>query len=54
MSTKLPKLEAKQRMFVSLEAAREASKVVGLKIFWRPNSLVNDEAVSRNLAEILD
>ena len=53
MSKKLPKLEAKERMFVSIEEAREASKTVGLRIFWRPNSLVNDEAAGRNLAEVL-
>jgi hypothetical protein len=55
VSKKLPKLEAKERMFVSIESARESSKVVGLKIFWRPDSRVDpDGAGGRDLAELLD
>jgi hypothetical protein len=55
MSKKLLKLENKERMFVSIESAREASTVVGLRVFWRPNSLVDPEnARGRELAELLD
>ena len=47
------KSEAVERKFVTCEEARELSKQVGLRIFWRPNSLVDPERRNTNMAEVL-
>lgn len=47
------KSDAVERKFVTCEEARELSKQVGLRIFWRPNSLVDPERRNTNMAEVL-